>query len=150
MDLTQLHKEYQRTAKNEHRLQHVLISATMTQKIEDLAKLSLQDPLRVDAKDQLDQPDVEMNVDEGDEDAAEEHQALETPSLLSQQYVVVPAKLRLVSLIGYLRQKTGAQDGKTIVFVSSCASVDFLTSLERAEHDFRFHKIQCSKIICFI
>ncbi|KAJ3018163.1 ATP-dependent RNA helicase dbp7 [Thoreauomyces humboldtii] len=71
--------------------------------------------------------DEEELMDEGgDEGADEEDGKLTVPTQLVQTYVTVPAKLRLVTLIGLFRKLTRATTPcKVMVFVSSTDSVDF-------------------------
>jgi len=110
----------ERTKHREAARQSMLISATLTNEVQQLARLSLHDPVQVGMPSE-----EERLASDGAAPAERELSAThnQTPSTLSQHYVIVAAKLRLVTLIGCLKQR--AEEGKVIVFVSSCASVDF-------------------------
>ncbi len=70
--------------------QTVLVSATLSAGVEKLAGLTLNEPERVNMSDE---PDAQSN------------QSLVIPSNLKQSYIVVPAKLRLVSLAAFILWK---------------------------------------------
>ncbi|KAJ4312462.1 ATP-dependent RNA helicase dbp7 [Neodidymelliopsis sp. IMI 364377] len=96
----------------------VLCSATMKMDVERLGQISLKDAVHIRA-DPADR----------DENAAEERddQTFYAPAQLKQSYAVVAPKLRLVSLLAYLK-RTFARKGsvmKAIVFISCADSVDF-------------------------
>lgn len=69
----------------------VLLSATLTKEVERLASLSLHDPVIVDV----------TNSDLEEINSA----ALVIPDSLSQHYIIVPPKLRLVTLTSILLDK---------------------------------------------
>ncbi|KAJ3177034.1 ATP-dependent RNA helicase dbp7 [Geranomyces variabilis] len=70
-----------------------------------------------------DNADSDAHSDDGE---SEEDDQLTIPAQLVQKHVTVPAKLRLVTLIGLFRQFTrSATPCKVMVFVSSTDSVDF-------------------------
>lgn len=85
--------------------QTVLFSATMTDKVEDIARLSLTEPVFVDV--------------DGDRRAA-------TVETLEQGYVVTESDMRFRLLFTFLKKNLGK---KIIVFFSSCASVKFHAEL---------------------
>lgn len=85
--------------------QTMLFSATQTTKVEDLARLSLKNPLYV-------------GVDDTRETS--------TVSSLEQGYVVVPSEARLRLLYTFLRKN---KNKKVMVFMSSCSSVKFHSEL---------------------
>lgn len=96
----------------------VLCSATMKMDVERLGQISLKDAVHIKA-DPADR----------DENAVEERddQGFYAPAQLKQSYAVVAPKLRLVSLLAYLK-RTFARKGsvmKAIVFISCADSVDF-------------------------
>ena len=99
----------------------VLCSATLKMNVQKLGEISLKDAalIRGDASD--DEVGVERNANGGKDSA------FLAPAQLKQSYLVVPAKLRLVTLIALLR-RTFARKGsvnKAIVFLSCADSVDF-------------------------
>ncbi|KAL1605642.1 ATP-dependent RNA helicase dbp7 [Nothophoma quercina] len=96
----------------------VLCSATMKMDVERLGQISLKDAVHIKA-----------NPADRDENAVEERedQGFYAPAQLKQSYAVVAPKLRLVSLLAYLK-RTFARKGsvmKAIVFISCADSVDF-------------------------
>jgi ATP-dependent RNA helicase DDX31/DBP7 len=98
------------------RTQTILCSATIGSNVKELAERALTDPLFITEETSLgDKPDI-GTVDNDDSNVA-------IPSQLKQEYTVIPTKLRLVSLITYL--KTLPSNAKCIVYVSCCDSVEF-------------------------
>ena len=87
-----------------HRKRTCLFSATLPQKVESLAKLSLRSPILVEAKG---------TEEEGDS---------ATVTGLKQGYVVCPADERFKLLFTFLKKNKGK---KIMVFFSSCNSVKF-------------------------
>ncbi len=60
------------------------------------------------------------------EGTTDESQKFETPKQLVQLHMVVPQKLRLVSLCAFLRRlSTSKKNMKAIIFISTCDSVNF-------------------------
>jgi ATP-dependent RNA helicase DDX31/DBP7 len=136
--------------------QNILCSATVDGKVEKLAGMALRDPVvfRAEASGLAsgmegvkleDGSDSKKPVDEAVQkaiDAGSSSTAIQLPvanadkftppSQLSQKYVVVPTKLRLVSLVALLRtlvsRRADGQEDKgasVIVFMSSTDAVDF-------------------------
>ena len=102
----------------------VLVSATVPSSVEKLAKETLVGGdstwVRVKAEDsQL----VANNDDKGLADS--------TPRQLQQYYVSVTAKLRLAGLVAFLVQRAEGVE-RTVVFLSTCASVDFHHAIFKA------------------
>jgi ATP-dependent RNA helicase DDX31/DBP7 len=104
----------------------VLCSATMKMNVQRLGEISLKDAVHIKADptaDECGKTDVE--------DTGLEHRAFSAPAQLKQAYAIVPAKLRLVTLMSILKH-TFARRGsvmKAIVFISCADSVDFHFSL---------------------
>jgi ATP-dependent RNA helicase DDX31/DBP7 len=73
--------------------QTLLLSATLTPAVERLAGLAMTDR-------------VFIEVDSDENDATAKHTSFALPAKLRQHYVVVPPKLRLVSLFAFLLDKT--------------------------------------------
>ena len=86
--------------------------------MDKLARISLHEPLHIGLKEE-----EEALMPGKGEKKRSRNQDESTPTTLTKEYIEVHAKLRLVSLLGALRKKV--QEGKVIVFVSSCASCDF-------------------------
>lgn len=117
--------------------QNVLCSATVDAKVQKLAGAALQDPIVFRAEPEAGE-EVKKEKDPAVTAAIESANAIvlpspsekfTPPSQLSQKYVVVPTKLRLVTLIALLRSLVGKKDtevgNKVIVFMSTTDAVDF-------------------------
>ncbi|KAI0930488.1 hypothetical protein AcV5_007180 [Taiwanofungus camphoratus] len=108
----------------------VLCSATIKEDVQKLAGTTLKDPVVIKALEN-DIPVGQANVADsnGDAPVSVNPQKFTPPSQLSQKYVIVPLKLRLVTLIALLRsllaQSPGNRGTKIIVFLSCTDSVDF-------------------------
>ncbi|KAI8907354.1 P-loop containing nucleoside triphosphate hydrolase protein [Gorgonomyces haynaldii] len=87
--------------------QTVLCSATIAPNVQHLANIALQDPMFVKAEEEKQDADISV------------------PQQLQQFYVMAPAKLRLVSLLGLLRMATKEKGKKVIVFVATGDAVDW-------------------------
>ncbi|KAF2829444.1 ATP-dependent RNA helicase-like protein dbp7 [Ophiobolus disseminans] len=96
----------------------VLCSATMKMDVERLGQISLKDAVHIRA----DPSDKQKGEGEESDD-----QTFYAPAQLKQSYAVIAPKLRLVSLIAYLKRAFARKGSvmKAIVFVSCADSVDF-------------------------
>eukprot|EP00658_Telonema_sp_P-2_P013612 TRINITY_DN15158_c0_g1_i3.p1 TRINITY_DN15158_c0_g1~~TRINITY_DN15158_c0_g1_i3.p1 ORF type:complete len:418 (+),score=88.31 TRINITY_DN15158_c0_g1_i3:142-1395(+) len=106
---------FERTRHDQPRRQSVLVSATLSEGVSKLAGLSLQDPVTVTGSTATSQG------------AAPDSEGLAQyvmPKQIKQEYYVIGAKQRLIVLIAALRQRVAVR-AKTVVFMLSCASVDF-------------------------
>ncbi|KAI0630308.1 DEAD-domain-containing protein [Trametes polyzona] len=96
----------------------ILCSATIREDVQKLAGTTLTNPIVIKAL-----------ADDADAQAVPGSQKFTPPSQLSQKYVVVPLKLRLVTLVALLRsllaQSQSKKGTKIIVFLSCTDSVDF-------------------------
>lgn len=105
----------------------ILCSATLREDVQVLAGTALQNPIIVKATE-VDLPDQNAETVE-DATAPVAEPKFTPPSQLSQKYIVVPLKLRLVTLVSLLRsllsQAGGRRGFKIIVFFSCTDSVDF-------------------------
>nr|XP_060613659.1 probable ATP-dependent RNA helicase DDX31 [Anolis sagrei ordinatus] len=107
--------------------QNVLLSATLTQGISRLSAISLRDPACISA-DTQEVEAVPVVPAEGELLGGR----FAIPEGLRQEVVVVPLKLRLVTLAGFLLGKGQFEQGqKVVVFFSSCDQVDFHCGLFR-------------------
>lgn len=116
----------------ERRRRTILCSATIREDVQKLAGTTLLNPIVVKAstEDALDKPvDPSRPAADAMAEAAAGNTKFTPPSQLSQKYVVVPLKLRLVALVALLRnllaQTHGKRTTKIIVFLSCTDSVDF-------------------------
>lgn len=101
----------------------VLCSATMKMSVQKLGDMSLKDAVHVEA-----------SKEEGPGEEVQQEASFSAPAQLKQSYVVAPAKLRLVTLVSFLKF-TFARKGsvmKAIIFISCADSVDFHYELLKA------------------
>ncbi|KAF9568012.1 DEAD-domain-containing protein [Agrocybe pediades] len=109
----------------ERRRRTVLCSATIREDVQKLAGTTLIEPLMVKATEA--DKEESSNADKSLVSGATE--SFTPPSQLAQNFVTVPLKLRLVSLVALLRKlvaETQVRKGaKIIVFLSCTDSVDF-------------------------
>ena len=113
----------------EKRRRTVLCSATIRDDVQKLAGTTLVDPIVIRASSN----NVPMHDDKhspgGTITVAQSDGKFTPPSQLAQKYVVVPLKLRLVTLVALLRsllsQSQSHKGTKIIVFLSCTDSVDF-------------------------
>ncbi|KAK3324374.1 P-loop containing nucleoside triphosphate hydrolase protein [Cercophora scortea] len=103
----------------------VLCSATMKMNVQKLGEISLENAEHIIASKS------EM---ENDEAGGANEANFSAPSQLKQQCLIVPAKLRLVTLIAYLRSAFARKgtNMKVIIFISCADSVDFHFELLKA------------------
>jgi len=102
--------------KNDLKRQSVLLSATLTTGIQQLSEVSLRHPTFVDAAD------TPGDVTE------ESIRSLVIPENLTQTFLLVPAKLRLVALGAFMFWKCQQGRGKKmLVFLATQDMVDFYT-----------------------
>ncbi|KAG0573900.1 hypothetical protein KC19_VG219700 [Ceratodon purpureus] len=123
--------------------QHVLLSASLNERVEELAALSLVKPATVvleeakqvemassrkvgngSAGTQVEFHKNERNM--GDAGPSDGYTEYRIPSQLVQSFLKVPCSLRLVALLGLLQQKSQRNSScKLVVFFSTCDAVDF-------------------------
>lgn len=94
----------ERSSENLNRRQTVLLSATLTQAVEKLAGLTMDNPVIVDA--------AKENLEKSGGSMSEINEDLIVPQSVAQSYVVTPPKLRLVSLSAYIAGKCQVNDRK--------------------------------------
>ncbi|XP_061460444.1 probable ATP-dependent RNA helicase DDX31 isoform X2 [Rhineura floridana] len=111
--------------------QNVLLSATLTEGVSRLASISLHDPVCISiAEESLgsNTSEVEVQAEEaaGGPPASLEQGGFAVPENLQQNVMVVPSKLRLVTLAAFILRKLKFEKrNKMIVFFSSCEQVEF-------------------------
>jgi len=106
------------------RCQTVLLSATLNEGVERLAGVSLHKPLFLDVT--AEDGGVERKVKNDTKSSTDVNYT--TPQQLKQFFIIVPSKLRLVTLAAFLLWKNRSEKSKAakmIVFLSSRDSVDF-------------------------
>ncbi|CCO28991.1 hypothetical protein BN14_02993 [Rhizoctonia solani AG-1 IB] len=122
----------------ERRRRTILCSATIREDVQKLAGMALQQPIVIKATSN----DLNTSTPATKEEAAAVEK-FTPPSQLSQKYVVVPLKQRLVALVSLLRMLIAkARAGSRIIVFMSCTdSVDFHwrllgeASMDNAEAD---------------
>jgi len=98
--------------------QTLLFSATQTDSVQDLARLSLKEPVSIGIVDSS----VPENED-GDNAEASTSKSLETPTALSHHYLLCPLDQKLSLLWNFIRTHLTS---KTVIFLSSCKQVRFI------------------------
>lgn len=93
----------------------VLCSATMKSNVTRLGEISLQDAILI------------TGSKDGKEEDKQDETVFAAPAQLKQTYLVVPSKLRLVTLIAFLKDAFARKGSvmKAIIFISCADSVDF-------------------------
>ncbi|KAJ6652238.1 hypothetical protein lerEdw1_012962 [Lerista edwardsae] len=113
------------------RRQNVLLSATLTEGVSRLASISLHDPVCVSLVEEPWSADA-LEANTGTQEAvgippaSTEQAGFAVPETLQQHFLVVPNKLRLVTLAAFILEKCRFQKrNKMVVFFSSCEQVEF-------------------------
>ena len=104
----------------------IVCSATIREDVQKLAGTTLVNPIMIKAFDtEREQSSTQQNASP----LASSSENFTPPAQLTQKYVVVPLKLRLVALVALLRsilaQNQARKGSKIIVFLSCTDSVDF-------------------------
>ncbi|KAK0461244.1 P-loop containing nucleoside triphosphate hydrolase protein [Desarmillaria tabescens] len=110
----------------ERRRRTVLCSATIREDVQKLAGVALVEPLMIKGFE-TDPQSKSATSKNTPPEAASGPEQFTPPSQLSQKYVVVPLKLRLVVLVALLRTliAQSQRGNKVVVFFSCTDSVDF-------------------------
>lgn len=122
--------------------QNLLLSATLNEKVNHLAKISLENPVMIGLDDKKMQPNSsieQVRSLDSDADNILEHSGkvsvssngeYKLPAQLVQRYIKVPCGIRLVVLLSILKNLfAGEASQKIVVFFSTCDAVDFHYSL---------------------
>ncbi|XP_014111716.1 PREDICTED: probable ATP-dependent RNA helicase DDX31 isoform X1 [Pseudopodoces humilis] len=113
--------------------QNVLLSATLTEGVTRLADISLSDPVSISVADEIQK--VPEAASQTDREASSSSNCMEqenfaVPETLQQYVIMVPSKLRLVTLAAFILQKCKFEKRhKMIIFFSSCEQVEFYHEL---------------------
>ncbi|XP_078082501.1 ATP-dependent DNA helicase DDX31 [Mustelus asterias] len=108
--------------------QNVLLSATLTDGVNRLAGISLKEPVKIyiTETNQSEPVCATEGVKTKQENIKEDSECYSIPEQLQQFMVIVPSKLRLVTLSAFILQKCKFEKKqKMIIFFSSCESVEF-------------------------
>lgn len=98
--------------------QTLLFSATQTNSVQALARLSLRDPAFISVRDAPTAPGAIASQEDGT--TKEDLRKLETPKGLEQHYMVVDLDKKLDTLWSFVKSHLAC---KTLVFMSSCKQV---------------------------
>lgn len=100
-----------------------LFSATQTTQVADLARAGLRNPATVSVAVRGTRSGSEEDSSAGNRGGGS---VVSTPAELRNFYCLCPQQLRLPGLVSFLSRECGAErGGKVIVFVATCASVDY-------------------------
>ncbi|NXU89475.1 DDX31 helicase, partial [Xiphorhynchus elegans] len=113
--------------------QNVLLSATLTEGVTRLADISLNDPVSISIADEIQKvlkPALQMDREASSASNCMEQESFAVPEKLKQYVVMVPSKLRLVTLAAFILEKCKFEKHhKMIIFFSSCEQVEFYYEL---------------------
>ncbi|KAJ6638978.1 putative ATP-dependent RNA helicase [Pseudolycoriella hygida] len=110
--------------KRESSIQTLLLSATLTHSVRQLAGLALKNPFYIDTSDVTNEDILKSNAFNDSFDEAITDDKLVLPSTVSQSYVLVPPKLRLVTLSGLIASES-VKPSKILVFLATEQLVEF-------------------------
>ncbi|NWW81827.1 DDX31 helicase, partial [Climacteris rufus] len=113
--------------------QNVLLSATLTEGVTRLADISLNDPVSISIADEpqkVPEPVSQMDREASSSLTCMEQENFAVPEKLKQYVMMVPSKLRLVTLAAFILEKCKFEKHhKMIIFFSSCEQVEFYHEL---------------------
>ncbi|XP_014476657.1 PREDICTED: probable ATP-dependent RNA helicase DDX31 [Dinoponera quadriceps] len=100
----------------------ILLSATLTQAVEKLAGLTMRNPIFIDA--------AKENLEVSGGDISEVNEDLVVPQSVTQSYIVIPSKLRMVTLSAYIAGRCQAPgQHKILIFMATQDMVDYHTEI---------------------
>ncbi|NWR63529.1 DDX31 helicase, partial [Bucorvus abyssinicus] len=109
--------------------QNVLLSATLTEGVTRLADISLNDPVSISIADEIQKalkPASQTERQASSSSNCMDQENFAVPEKLKQYVMVVPSKLRLVTLAAFILEKCKFEKRhKMIIFFSSCEQVEF-------------------------
>lgn len=111
-------------ATGDSKLQSVLLSATLTASVRQLAGLTLKNPLYIDTSDCTEDAVLKSNTFKEAIDEAVADETIVIPATVAQSYILVPPKLRLVTLAGLIAVES-KKPSKILVFLGTENLVDF-------------------------
>uniref|UniRef100_A0A8D0EJG7 ATP-dependent RNA helicase n=1 Tax=Strix occidentalis caurina TaxID=311401 RepID=A0A8D0EJG7_STROC len=109
--------------------QNVLLSATLTEGVTRLADISLNDPISISIADEIQKglkPASHTDRQASSSSDCMKQENFAVPEKLKQYVMMVPSKLRLVTLAAFILEKCKFEKHhKMIIFFSSCEQVEF-------------------------
>ncbi|NXL52467.1 DDX31 helicase, partial [Podilymbus podiceps] len=109
--------------------QNVLLSATLTEGVTRLADISLNDPVSISIADEIQKglkPAAQRDSEPSSLSNCMDQENFAIPEKLKQYVLMVPSKLRLVTLAAFILEKCKFEKHhKMIIFFSSCEQVEF-------------------------
>uniref|UniRef100_A0A8C8B5G9 ATP-dependent RNA helicase n=1 Tax=Otus sunia TaxID=257818 RepID=A0A8C8B5G9_9STRI len=109
--------------------QNVLLSATLTEGVTRLADISLNDPISISIADEIQKglkPASHTDRQASGSSDCMKQENFAVPEKLKQYVMMVPSKLRLVTLAAFILEKCKFEKHhKMIIFFSSCEQVEF-------------------------
>ncbi|NXD75059.1 DDX31 helicase, partial [Halcyon senegalensis] len=109
--------------------QNVLLSATLTEGVTRLADISLNDPISISIADEVQntlKPASQKEIQASNSSNCMDQENFAVPEKLKQYVMMVPSKLRLVTLAAFILEKCKFEKHhKMIIFFSSCEQVEF-------------------------
>ncbi|XP_048244940.1 probable ATP-dependent RNA helicase DDX31 isoform X1 [Haliotis rufescens] len=113
--------------RSNHGRQTILLSATLSDGVERMAGISMEDPKHISLSDR---PDA--NTTSSSSGAAESHHkagdsgdTFTVPQNLQQYFVITPSKLKLVTLAAFILGKLRGGGSKMVVFMATQDAVEF-------------------------
>ncbi|NXR14055.1 DDX31 helicase, partial [Semnornis frantzii] len=109
--------------------QNVLLSATLTEGVARLADISLNNPISISIADEIQKapkPASQAETQASSSSGCMGSGNFAVPEKLKQYFMMVPSKLRLVTLAAFILEKCKFEKHhKMIIFFSSCEQVEF-------------------------
>ncbi|KFP82175.1 putative ATP-dependent RNA helicase DDX31, partial [Apaloderma vittatum] len=112
--------------------QNVLLSATLTEGVTRLADISLNDPVSISIADEIQKALKPASQDRQASSSLNcmDQEDFAVPEKLKQYVMMVPSKLKLVTLAAFILEKCKFEKHhKMIIFFSSCEQVEFYYEL---------------------
>ncbi|KFB41995.1 hypothetical protein ZHAS_00009571 [Anopheles sinensis] len=110
-------------------LQTVLLSATLTASVKELAGLTLHDPVYVETSEAIRKRQTHAQTFDGSSESADHllnvDECVSIPQTVKQRYMVIPPKLRLVTLSGLIAHEQHKKPSKALIFMATQDLVDF-------------------------
>uniref|UniRef100_A0A182KGR7 ATP-dependent RNA helicase n=1 Tax=Anopheles christyi TaxID=43041 RepID=A0A182KGR7_9DIPT len=123
-----MHEAREKKDENEEtKMQTVLLSATLTASVKELAGLTLNDPVYVETSEviQRETPCVETNENICTDQLLNVEDYVSIPATVKQRYLEIPPKQRLVALSALIVHEQRQKPSKILVFMATQDLVNF-------------------------